>query len=99
VNTAVCPRPATVDEGCVVITGVVFTVSAADDDVTLPHVLLIKQSYEPASDTLAEAIVSVALVAPAMFEPFLRHWKVGDVPFAVTVNDADCPAHFVTAIG
>jgi hypothetical protein len=72
-----------------VITGAVFTVSAADDDVTLPHELLIKQSYEPASDTLTEAIVSVALVAPAMFEPFLRHWKVGEKPDALTLIVAD----------
>ncbi len=83
----------------VIDTAVPPTVSVAAEVVTLPQALVTTQSNDPASPATTEAMAYVAEVAPAMGVPPLRHWNVGVVPLADTVNDADVPEHVVTFAG
>jgi hypothetical protein len=54
--------------------------------------LVATQSYEPASEATALAMVSVLDVLPASATPPLRHCNVGvGVPLAATVNVTDAP--------
>jgi hypothetical protein len=66
---------------------------------TVPHALLITQSNAPASETFAAAIVRVALVAPGMSEPSLRHWNCASAPEAPTLKVADSPSQTVAGVG
>jgi hypothetical protein len=66
-----------------------LTVRLALEVVTAPHGLLTTQSYDSTSEAFAAAMVSVAFVAPGMFDPPRRHWKLGDDPVTATVNEAD----------
>jgi hypothetical protein len=71
-----------------------FTVSTAALLVALPALLLTATvNFALLSVVVSAGVVYVAEVAPLIAAPFLLHWYViGDVPVAVTENDAVFPA-------
>src|SRR5262249_48131985 len=72
--------------------GRVLRVGVAELLPVEPQRLVTTQSYEPASPAPTGLIVKVVEVAPAMLDPFFRHWNVGDGEAdAATVKDADVP--------
>ena len=68
--------------------------------VAEPAELEATTEYVPASPAAALAIEKEALVAPAIFELSLRHWKVGaGVPLAAAVKVTALPAVTVWPAG
>lgn len=86
--------------GFVVTAASVFTVRIAAALVAFPHELVTTQSYDPASAASAEAIASVADVAPGTLTEFFLHWYVnGAEPDPTTLSDAGEPTHVVWGDG
>jgi hypothetical protein len=103
-NVADCPAVTVRLAGCTVIEGATgagaFTVSIAVLLVALPAELLTFTLIDaPLCPTVVCAIENVFAFVPTA-ALFIDHWYVsGDVPVAVTENDADCPAVTVTLAG
>ena len=57
----------------------------------MPQALVATQSYKPASAKVGETMVNVALVAPGILAPFLRHCRDGEVPEKIAISDAGEP--------
>ena len=83
----------------VMIGGSAVMVRTATVLVIEPHAFVITTSKLPASLVAAGLKFKAAAVAPPMGEPFLRHWKPGAVPVAMTVKLALNPALTVTFVG
>src|SRR5207237_9689274 len=70
---------------------------APAEAAAVPHALVTRTSYVPASAAATDAIEYVAPVAPAITFPFFRHCRPPALP--VTESDAGCPADTVCAAG
>ncbi len=92
-------------EGCEVMVGAVGVVAALTSSTALllvmdPALLVTTTEKLPALISATAGKVSTALVAPAMFAPSRRHWKLsGPLPSTPTAKVAVLPTFTVTEAG